>query len=111
MTKFRKGDIIAILETRVTKWVDNRPTKMSTIVHIVRIDSVTRGGVAIKTYSMWPSSLICKYENPIGRYKLLTISDDAMQTAARKLFNAASFFLDFDSVDAAKLAIQKVAQQ
>lgn len=106
MTKtYQKGDVIAIVETRVTQFAfgSGRPAETSHSIRIVRVESASRDGAAVKSYRAYPTSPVYKYENRYNRTKLLAISN--MQDAARRLFDSATYFLDYDSQEAAKAAI------
>jgi predicted nucleic acid-binding protein len=107
MAAFKKGDIVAIIETRVTQFVigSGRPAETSHLIRIVRVESATRDGATIKSYRTYPASPVYKYENRYNRFKLMTIQSGTTQNAAKRLFDAASYFLDFDTQDAAKAAI------
>jgi len=105
--QFQKGDVIAIVETRVTQYVigSGRPSETSINIRIVRVESASRDGVTIKSYRGYPGSPIYKYDNPYNRTKLMSIKDKGMQPAAKRLFNAATYFLDFDTQEKAQSAV------
>lgn len=106
MTKaFKKGDVVAIVETRVTQFAfgSGRPAETSHSIRVVRVESASADGATIKSYRGYPASPVYKYENRYNRFKLLAIQ--TQQDAAKRLFGAATYFLDFDSQDAAKAAI------
>jgi hypothetical protein len=106
MTKqFSKGDIATIVETRVTPYVHgSRPAETSTTIRIVRIESASRDGATIKSYRTHPGSPVYKYDNHYARYRLMTIRG-AMQANARRLFDAATAPLDYNSQESAQGAI------
>ncbi|WP_439392566.1 hypothetical protein ACRQ5Q_24385 [Bradyrhizobium sp. PMVTL-01] len=105
--RYRKGDIIAIVETRVTQFAfgSGRPAETSHNIRIVRVESTSRDGKAVKKYRAYPGSPVYAYENRYGRFMLMTIQSGTTQDAARRLFDSAKYFLDFDTQDAAKAAI------
>ena len=103
---YSKGDIIAIIETRVTQFMigSGRPSETSTTIRIVQVASASRNGALLLKYRTHPKSPIYKYDNHYARYKLLTISG-AMQANAQRLFAAALAPLNFDDQEKAKGAI------
>jgi len=107
MAAFKKGDVVAIIETRVTQYAfgSGRPAEMSHSIRIVRVESASRDGVTIKSYRTYPTSPIYKYENRYNRFKLMTIQSGTVQNAARRLFEAATGSLDYDSQEDARAAI------
>jgi len=105
MTKqFQKGDVIAIIETHVTQYAigSGKPAEISHNIRIVCVESASRDGVTIKTYRAYPGSPVYKYDNWYNRTKLMSIKDKGK---AERLFNAATYFLDFDTQEKAKDAI------
>ncbi len=102
---YKKGDVVAIIETRVTTFAfgSGRPSETSTTIKIVRVESATRDGSTIKSYRGFPTSPVYRYENRYNRFKLMTIK--SAQEAARRLFDSATYFLEYDSQDAARAAI------
>ncbi len=102
---YKKGDVVAIVETRVTTFAfgSGRPSETSTTIKIVRVESAARDGSTIKSYRAYPKSPVYQYENRYNRFKLMTI--ESAQEAARRLFDGATYFLDYDSQEAAKAAI------
>lgn len=107
MKQFSKGDIIAIVETRVTQFAigSGRPSETARTIRIVRVESVARDGSMIKSYRGYPGSPVYPYQNRYNRFKLMTIQSGTTQIAARSLFDAAKYFLDFDTQEAVKAAI------
>jgi hypothetical protein len=105
--EFKKGDVIAIIETRVTQFVfgSGRPAETSHSIRIVRIESASRDGRKVKSYRPYPGAPVFPYRNSYNRIKLMTIQSGTLQQNARRLWNTATYFLDFDSQDAAKKAI------
>jgi hypothetical protein len=105
--EFKKGGVVAIIETRVTQFIigSGRPSETSVNIRIVRIESASRDGKKINSYRPYPAGPVYKYENRYNRYKLMTIQSGTLQQNARRLFDAATYFLDFDSQDAAKKAV------
>jgi hypothetical protein len=104
---YKKGDVVALIETRVTQFAigSGRPSETSTSIKIVRVESATRDGKTIKSYRGYPGSPVYRYENRYNRFKLMTIKSGTTQDAARRLFDAATYFLDYDSQEAARAAI------
>jgi hypothetical protein len=104
---YKKGDVVAIIEARVTQFAfgSGRPAETSHSIRIVRVQSATRDGSSIKSYRTYPASPVYKYENRYNRFKLITIQSGRTQDAARRLFDAATYFLDFDTQESAKAAI------
>lgn len=104
---YKKGDVIALIETRVTQYAigSGRPAETSHSIRIVRVESAARDGKSIKSYRTYPTSPVYKYENRYNRFKLMTIQSGTTQAAARRLFDGASYFLDYDTAEAAKAAI------
>ncbi len=103
---FSKGDIVAIVETRVTQFVigSGRPPETSPTIRIVRVESASRDGAKVLKYRTHSRSSAYKYDNHYARYKLLTISG-GMQPNAKRLFDAAAGPLEFDDAEKAKGAI------
>lgn len=104
----KKGDIIAIVETRVAQFVHgSRPAETSTTVRIVRVESASKDGVQVHKYRTYPGSPV--YTNHYTRFKLLTIGGTmiggTMQVNAQRLFNAATGPLDYDSQESARGAV------
>lgn len=106
MPGFKKGDIAAIVETRVAQYAFGscRPVEKQTTFRLVRVESASRDGATIKKYSTYPGSPVYPYENRYNRFKLMAIGGEN-QDKARKLYSAAEYFLDFDSQEAARNAI------
>lgn len=104
---YSKGDIIAIVETRVTQYAigSGRPSETSTSIRIVRVESASRDGVTVKSYRTYPTSPAYKYENRYNRYKLLPIQRGTLQANARRLFEASKTALDYDSKESAQKAV------
>lgn len=107
MKAYKKGDIVAMIETRVTQYAIGfgRPAETSQSIRIVRAESASRDGATIKSYRAYPTSPVYPYENRYNRTKLMTIQSGTTQDAARKLFDSATYFLDYDTQEAAKAAI------
>jgi hypothetical protein len=104
--QFTKGDIVAIVETRVTLFVHGmRPSKTSTTVRIVRVESASRDGNHVGKYSTYPGSPTYPYNGRYNRSKLLAIKCANMQKNARRLFDAATGPLDYDSEKSAQGAV------
>lgn len=112
MKHFRKGDVIAIIETRVTQFAfgSGRSAETSHSIRIVRVESAAADGASIKSYRTYPGSPIYKYENRYNRFKLMSIQSGTTQNAAQRLFDAATNSLDFDTQEAAKAAIIAAAR-
>lgn len=107
MKQFKKGDVIAIIETSITQFAfgSGRPAETSHSIRIVRVESATHDGASIKSYRAYPGSPVYKYENRYNRFKLMTIQSGTTQQAAKRLFDAATYFLDYDTQEGAKAAI------
>lgn len=107
MAQFRKGDVVAIVETRVVQFAfgSGRPAETSHSIRLVRVESATKDGATIKSYRTYPASPVYRYENRYNRSKLMTIQSGTTQDAARRLFESATYMLDFETQDAAKAAI------
>lgn len=107
MAGFQKGDVIAIVETRVITFAfgSGRPSETYQSIQLVRVESASRDGATIKSSRKHPASPVYKYDNRYNRYKLLAISDAAMQRAARSLFDSAITYLEYQTQEEAKAAI------
>lgn len=102
--QFNKGDIVAIITTTVAHYADHRPATKSHAIRLVRVESATRDGVGVTKYAAYPGSPSYKYDNPYGRHSLRVIGGDN-QAKARKLWDAAKYFLDYADQDEVKNAI------
>ena len=104
--QFKKGDIVAIVETHVTQFVigSGRPAEKSHTVRLVRVESASRDGTKINSYRAYPHSPVYKYDNHYARYKLMAIGGEN-QEKAKRLFEGAAYFLDYNSQEKVKNAI------
>ena len=83
--QFKKGDVIAIVETRVAQFMvgSGRPAETSHTIRIVRIESASRDGAKINSYRAYPHSPAYKYDNHYARYKLMAIGGENQEKAKR----------------------------
>lgn len=104
---YKKGDVVAIIETRVTQFAigSGRAAETSHSIRIVRVESATKDGKMVKSYRTYPASPVYKYENRYNRTKLMIIQSGTTQSAVRRLFDNATYFLDYNTQEAAKAAI------
>lgn len=102
----KKGEMVAIVTATVSQpaFGSSKPATTHYSIRLVLADSATRDG-ALKKFRTYPGSPVYPFDNRYGKYRTMSIPAH-MQANAKRLYDAAKYFLDYDDQEKCKDAIR-----